>query len=283
MQNDVESMLTSDELFFLMGPCVIESDGIMKKAAEELATLRESYSIPIVFKSSFDKANRTSVESYRGPGLEDGLRTLETIGEEFEFPLITDIHEPHQADPVSDVVDVLQIPAFLCRQTDLITAAGETGLPVNIKKGQFLDPKSMTHSIKKVRHPENSNEHHLATERGSVFGYNRWVVDMRNLVTMREENVSVVYDATHSIQLPGARGGSSGGQREFIAPQARSAVATGIDGVFMETHPDPDEALCDGPNMLPLEKAEVVVESLLEIHEVTGEFRDQQVIEDDAS
>lgn len=283
MSDDVESMLNSDDLFFLMGPCVIESEGIMEKAAEELASLRESFDIPVVFKSSFDKANRTSVDSYRGPGIEEGLKTLEAIGEAYDFPLITDIHEPRQADPVADVVDVLQIPAFLCRQTDLLVAAGETGLPVNVKKGQFLDPESMTHSMKKVRHPDTSNRNHLATERGSVFGYNRWVVDMRNLVTMREDDVSIVYDATHSVQLPGARGGSSGGQREFIAPQARSAVAAGIDGVFMETHPDPEEALCDGPNMLPLEKAEQVVESLLSIHEVTGKYRRKRIIEEEDS
>ncbi|MFB6347607.1 MAG: 3-deoxy-8-phosphooctulonate synthase [bacterium] len=282
MSVDVESMLQSDDLFFIMGPCVIESDPIMKKAADELASLREEFSLPVIFKSSFDKANRTSLDSFRGPGLQQGLKTLEMIGDEYDFPLITDIHEPHQAEPVSEVVDVLQIPAFLCRQTDLIVEAGETGCPVNIKKGQFLDPESMTHSLDKVRNPENSNDYHLATERGSVFGYNRWVVDMRNLVTMREANTSIVYDATHSVQLPGARGGASGGQREFIAPQARAAVAVGIDGVFMETHPDPDEALCDGPNMLPLDQAETVVESLLAIHDLTGQNRQNQLIQDDS-
>lgn len=277
----IETMLESDELFFLLGPCVIESEDVMNQAADRLAELRDRMGIPIVFKSSFDKANRTSVDSFRGPGLVEGLKILENIGEEYDFPLITDVHEPSQAEPVGEVVDILQIPAFLCRQTDLIVAAGETGQPVNIKKGQFLDPNSMHHSLEKVRHPEESNSHHLATERGSVFGYNRWVVDMRNLVTMREDNVLIVYDATHSIQLPGAQGDTSGGQREFIAPQARAAVAVGLDGIFMETHPHPEEALCDGPNMIPLDKLEDVLQSLLDLHEVAGDFRHQRMIEGD--
>lgn len=283
MFRDVQTMLESDELFFILGPCVIESDSVMKKTAEELAKIREELDVPIIFKSSFDKANRTSVDSYRGPGLVEGLKILEEVGSTFDFPLITDVHEPSQAKPAGEVVDVLQIPAFLCRQTDLIVAAGETGCPVNIKKGQFLDPESMKHSLKKARHPEEAHEYQLATERGAVFGYNRWVVDMRNLVTMRQEKTSIVYDATHSIQLPGAQGKSSGGQREFIAPQARAAVAVGLDGIFMESHPAPDDALCDGPNMIPLDRLREVLRSLLDLHEVAGKYRHERMIEGDSS
>lgn len=270
-----------DSLFLIAGPCVIEDESIMRKAAEELAELRDEFGVPILYKSSFDKANRTSIDSYRGPGMEEGLRILESIGEEFDFPLLTDIHEPHQADPVAEVVDVLQIPSFLCRQTDLVVAAGETGKPVNVKKGQFLDPESMSSLVDKVR--STGNDDTLVTERGTVFGYNRWVVDMRNLVTMRDADSLVVYDATHSVQLPGAKGDSSGGQRQHIAPQARAAVAVGIDGLFMETHPNPDDALCDGPNMLPIDKAKPLVEDLLAIHGSTGDYRNQMLIEADDS
>ena len=272
----LKEILNGDDLFFLAGPCVIEDEQTMRRSAEQLSETRDELGVPIIYKSSFDKANRTSIDSYRGPGLEEGLRVLEMIGEEYDFPLITDIHEPDQAAPAAEVVDVLQIPSFLCRQTDLVVAAGETGKPVNIKKGQFLDPHSMSSLVEKVR--STGNEQTLVTERGTVFGYNRWVVDMRNLVEMRESDSRVVYDATHSIQLPAARGDSSGGQRQHIAPQARAAVAVGIDGVFMETHPDPSDALCDGPNMLPIEQFKPLVRDLVEIHHISGPYRDKMLI-----
>lgn len=270
-------LFEDDELFFLLGPCVIEKRDLMMRTAERLAELRDDLNLTVVFKSSFDKANRTSIDSYRGPGLEAGLKLLEEIGETHDFPLITDIHEPRQAEPVAEVVDVLQIPAFLCRQTDLVTAAGRTGRPVNIKKGQFLDPGSMTSLVEKVHRTGNHNT--MVTERGTFFGYGRWVVDMRNLVKMRAADSAVVYDATHSVQLPGARGDASGGQRQFIAPQARAAVAVGIDGIFMETHPNPDAAQCDGPNMIPLDRLEPLLRSLRAIHDETGDYRDRLLIE----
>lgn len=271
-------LFEDDELFFLLGPCVIEKRDLMMRTAERLAELRDELDLTVIFKSSFDKANRTSIDSYRGPGLEAGLKLLEEIGETHDFPLITDIHEPRQAEPVAEVVDVLQIPAFLCRQTDLVTAAGRTGRPVNIKKGQFLDPGSMTSLVEKVH--RTGNENTMVTERGTFFGYGRWVVDMRNLVKMRAADSAVVYDATHSVQLPGARGDASGGQRQFIAPQARAAVAVGIDGVFMETHPNPDSALCDGPNMIPLDRLEPLLRSLRALHDEAADYRDRLLIEE---
>lgn len=273
----MNQLLDREDLFFLLGPCVIEERDLMMRTARQLAELREDMQVPVVFKSSFDKANRTSIDSYRGPGLEDGLKLLEEIGDTFDFPLTTDIHEPSQAEPVAEVVDVLQIPAFLCRQTDLVTAAARTDRIVNVKKGQFLDPGSMTSIVEKAH--RTGNEKTMVTERGTFFGYQRWVVDMRNLVKMRDADSAVVYDATHSVQLPGARGDASGGQREFIAPQARAAVAVGIDGVFMETHPDPDAALCDGPNMIPLDRVRPLLESLRAIHAETGDYRDQLLVE----
>jgi 2-dehydro-3-deoxyphosphooctonate aldolase (KDO 8-P synthase) len=274
--NELE--ITPDELFFLLGPCVIEDEAVMESAAETLAELREKLDVPIVFKSSFDKANRTSLDSYRGPGLDEGLRILDDIRERYDFPIITDIHQPKQAEPASDVADILQIPAFLCRQTDLLVAVAESDTPVNIKKGQFLDPENMIHSVTKVR--RSGEDRIMVTERGTVFGYNKWVVDMRNLVTMRNTDAMVVYDATHSVQLPGAQEKSSGGQREHIAPQARAATAVGINGIFMETHPHPEDALCDGPNMIPLDKLEPVLQSLIDLHDVAGQYRHEQIIDE---
>jgi 2-dehydro-3-deoxyphosphooctonate aldolase (KDO 8-P synthase) len=249
------------------------------ETAEVLARLRDRESLELIFKSSFDKANRTSIDSYRGPGMESGLRLLEEVGEQFDLPLVTDIHRPDQAEPVAEVVDLLQIPAFLSRQTDLLVAAAETGSPVNVKKGQFLAPEDMDTILEKAR--RQGNEDLMVTERGTVFGYHNWVVDMTGLITMRESGAAVVYDATHSIQLPAGEGTSSGGEREFIAPQARAAVGVGVDAVFMETHPNPDEALSDGPNMLPLDRFERVVRQLVEVHRVTGKRREERVITDE--
>ena len=268
-----------ERLAFIAGPCAIESRDVLMRTAEVLARFRDRESLNLIFKSSYDKANRTSIDSYRGPGMEEGLRLLEEAGETFDLPLITDVHEPDQAAPVSEVVDVLQIPAFLSRQTDLLVAAAKTGIPVNVKKGQFLAPEDMRTILEKAR--RQGNEDLMVTERGTVFGYHNWVVDMTGLVTMRQSGAAVVYDATHSIQLPGGEGTSSGGEREFIAPQARAAVGVGVDAVFMETHPDPDEALCDGPNMLPLDRFEQVVRQLVEIHRVTGKHRNERMITDE--
>ncbi len=268
-----------EPLAFLAGPCAIESRAVLMETAEVLAEFRARESIELIFKSSFDKANRTSIDSYRGPGMEEGLRLLEEVGEQFDLPLVTDIHRPDQAEPAAEVVDLLQIPAFLSRQTDLLVAAAKTGKPVNVKKGQFLAPEDMDTILEKAR--RQGNEDLLVTERGTVFGYHNWVVDMTGLVTMRESGAAVVYDATHSIQLPAGEGTSSGGEREFIAPQARAAVGVGIDAVFMETHPNPDEALCDGPNMLPLDRFERVVRQLVEVHRVTGKHREERVIDDE--
>lgn len=273
-----DTLIGGEELAFLAGPCAIESRDLVLETAEVLAEFQEETGLPFVFKSSFDKANRTSIDSYRGPGMEAGLEVLEEVQEQFGLPLVTDIHEPHQAEPVAEIVDVLQIPAFLSRQTDLLVAAARTGLPVNLKKGQFLAPEDIDVILEKARRQNNHDL--MVTERGTVFGYNNWVVDMTGLVTMRESGAGVVYDATHSIQLPSSEGTSSGGEREFIAPQARAAVAAGIDAVFMETHPRPDEALCDGPNMLPLDRFETVVNQLVEVHDVTGRYRRERVIPD---
>ena len=266
-ENIVSKYLQSEELFFFLGPCVIENESIMMEAGEQIAQLRDKLGLNVVFKSSFDKANRTSLDSYRGPGLDEGLKLLQQVGQQFDLPLITDIHLPDQAAPAADAVDALQVPAFLSRQTDLLVAAAETGLPVNVKKGQFLDPGSARHTMEKVLQTSPLARHAI-TERGNFFGYNRWVVDMRNLVDMRADDVAVIYDATHSIQTPAGKGGESGGDRRFIFPLARAAVATGVDGLFMETHPRLEEALCDAENMLPLNDAEKVITKLLEINEV---------------
>ena len=231
----------------------------MKKAASEAGF---SY----VFKASFDKANRTSLDSYRGPGLEKGLEMLAEIKQRLGVPVTSDIHEPWQAEPASEVLDLLQIPAFLCRQTDLILAAARTGLPVNIKKGQFLSPWDMRYALEKAQ--KGGAKLVLLTERGTTFGYHNLVVDMRSLQIMRSFGAPVIFDATHSVQLPGGAGGASGGQREFVSPLARAAVAAGVDGIFMEVHPRPEEALCDGPNSLPLEEARKLLLVLKDIFQV---------------
>ncbi len=253
-------------LVLIGGPCVIESEEIIRETVAGLKEITTRLGIPYVFKASFDKANRTSISSYRGPGLVRGLDLLARIKEEFDVPVISDIHEPSQAAEAAKVLDIIQIPAFLCRQTDLLVAAAHTGKPLSIKKGQFLSPWDMENVVTKVR--DSGNDQIMLTERGIMYGYNNLVVDMRALPVMRSLGCPVIYDATHSVQLPGGAGGSSGGQREFIPPLTRAAVAAGIDGLFMEIHPDPDKALCDGPNSMPLNEVEELLRKLIQIHEV---------------
>ena len=252
--------------FVLAGPCVIENREITLATATALAAVADRLGLPLVFKSSFDKANRTSATSFRGPGMEEGLSILAEVKRETGLPVVTDIHHPEQAASVAEVADVLQIPAFLCRQTDLLVAAAATGRVVNIKKGQFLAPWDMKNAVDKVHSSGNDNV--WLTERGSTFGYNNLVVDMRSILEMKKFDVPVVFDATHSVQIPGGLGGASGGQREYVPALASAAVAAGADGVFMETHPDPDKALCDGPNSLPLDRAEGLLTRLKNIWEL---------------
>jgi 2-dehydro-3-deoxyphosphooctonate aldolase (KDO 8-P synthase) len=252
--------------FILAGPCAIESREIALETADVLAGLASKLDIPIVYKSSFDKANRTSVTSFRGPGLEKGLNILAEVKRTTGLPVVTDIHHPEQAAPVAEVADVLQIPAFLCRQTDLLVAAAETGRVVNVKKGQFLAPWDMRNVVDKIR--SVGNDKVWLTERGSTYGYNNLVVDMRSIPQMKAFGVPVVMDATHSVQLPGGLGGASGGQREYVSVLASAAVAAGADGVFMEVHPAPDKALCDGPNSLPLAEVESLLKRLLALWEI---------------
>lgn len=253
-------------LFFIAGPCVLEGLEQARKAAADLAALQEELDVCLIFKSSFDKANRTSIGSYRGPGLETGLRWLEQIKRETGLPVLTDIHSPDQARPAAEVADVLQIPAFLSRQTDLLVAAAETGALINVKKGQFLAPWDMEGVVGKIR--QAKNERVWLTERGAAFGYNNLVVDFRSIQIMQSLGAPVVFDATHSVQLPGGRGDRSGGQREFVPLLARAAVAAGCDGVFMEVHSDPEQALCDGPNMWPLSRTRDLFKTLLAVRRV---------------
>lgn len=255
-----------DRLFLIAGPCVIESEEIVFEAARFLRDMCARLEIPFIFKSSYDKANRTSVRSYRGPGLEKGLDVLARVREELRVPILTDIHREADVEAVARVADILQIPAFLARQTDLVTAAGRTGKPINLKKAQFLSPADMGQVIAKVR--ETGNDRILLTERGAQFGYNNLVVDMRSIPIMADFGCPVVFDATHSVQLPGGLGTSSGGERRFVPALARAAVAAGAHGIFIETHPDPDKALCDGPNSLRLEQTAKLLESLLRIYEI---------------
>lgn len=243
-----------DKLTILAGPCAIESQEILNKTAEKLKEITTKLDINFVFKSSFDKANRSSINSFRGPGLEKGLEMLEKVKKEFDIPIVTDIHTPDQAAATAEVADILQIPAFLCRQTDLLVAAAKTGKIVNIKKGQFLAPEQMGPLIKKVEDSGNSNI--LVTDRGTSFGYNNLVVDFRGIPIMQSFGYPVVFDATHSVQLPGANGCSSGGDRRFVPVLAKAAMAAGANALFFEIHPNPDIAKCDGPNMIALDKAE---------------------------
>lgn len=249
--------------FLIAGPCVIESEQLVIETAGRIAEIAKALKMPYVFKSSFDKANRTSITSFRGPGIERGLDVLRKVQQQIGVPVLTDVHTEAQATEVGRVVDVLQIPAFLCRQTDLLVAAANTGKVVNVKKGQFLSPLEMAHAVKKVE--ECGNRRIVLTERGSSFGYNNLVVDMRAFPILRSFGYPVVFDATHSVQLPGGGGTQSSGQREFVEPLACAAAGAGVDGFFMEVHPDPDHALSDGPNMVPLHQLKSLLERVIRI------------------
>lgn len=247
---------------FIAGPCVIESAECLDEVAKELVRLNEKYKVDIIFKSSFDKANRTSISSYRGPGMEKGLQMLADIKAKYGLKLLTDIHESYQSAPVAEVVDVLQIPAFLCRQTDLLVSAAKTGKIVNVKMAQFLSGEDMKYPVQKVK--ESGNEKVWLTERGNIYGYNNLVVDFRNIPDMKKIVPTVIMDCTHSVQRPGAAGGKTGGNREFVPSMALAAKAFGATGYFFEVHPNPDEAKSDGPNMLFLKDLEKVIISLLD-------------------
>jgi len=272
-----------DRPFFLIaGPCVVESEQLQLDVAGRLKEITSALGVPFIFKSSFDKANRSSGTSFRGPGLDKGLEILAKVKRELDVPVLTDVHDAEQIGTVSAVVDVLQTPAFLCRQTDFIRAVAQSGKPVNIKKGQFLAPHDMKNVIDKARAaakekglPEDS---FMACERGASFGYNNLVSDMRSLAIMRETGAPVVFDATHSVQLPGGQGTSSGGQREFVPVLARAAIAVGVAGVFMETHPDPAKALSDGPNAVPLRHMRALLEQLVALDRVV---KTQPLLEND--
>lgn len=269
-----------DRAFFLIaGPCVIESEQFALDTAGQLKEITHKLNIPFIYKSSFDKANRTSLKSFRGPGLEQGLKILESVKKSIHVPILTDVHEDTPLEEIANVVDVLQTPAFLCRQTNFIQRVAQLGLPVNIKKGQFLSPWEMKHVVDKAH--ETGNKHILVCERGTSFGYNNLVSDMRSLAVMRETHCPVVFDATHSVQLPGGAGGMSSGQRQFVPVLARAAIAAGISGLFIETHPNPDQAPSDGPNMWPLHKMNDLLSILKELDEVvkqTNRFASDIVI-----
>jgi len=259
-----------DQPFFLIaGPCVVESEDLQLRTAERLKGITDRLGVHFIFKSSFDKANRSSDKSYRGPGMDEGLRVLEKVKRELDLPVLTDVHDIPQIAPVAEVVDVLQTPAFLARQTDFIHAVAASGKPVNIKKAQFMAPHDMVNVVDKARSAARAAgvnaETIMVCERGASFGYNNLVSDMRSLAIMRETGCPVVFDATHSVQLPGGQGTSSGGQREFVPVLARAAVATGISGIFMETHPDPANAKSDGPNAWPLDRMENLLTTLVDI------------------
>ena len=247
----------NNPLLIIAGPCVIESEEIVFYTAEKLRETCRTIGLPLLFKSSYDKANRTSLSSFRGPGFEKGLRILSDVRSKFDIPIISDIHSVEEVNPASEVLDALQIPAFLCRQTDIILYASQTGKPVNVKKGQFLAPWDIKNIIEKFTSTGNQNI--FVTERGSSFGYNNLVVDFRGLPIMQSFGFPVIFDITHSLQLPGGQGSCSGGQREFALPLAKAAVAVGVDGLFMEVHPEPDRALCDGPNMIKLDEVDKIL------------------------
>jgi 2-dehydro-3-deoxyphosphooctonate aldolase (KDO 8-P synthase) len=250
-------------LVLIAGPCAIEEEALTLRIASFLKELTGELGIGLVFKASYDKANRTSVTSFRGPGMAEGLRILARVKAEFDLPVISDIHDLSQVEAAAEVLDILQIPAFLSRQTDLLVAAGNTGRVVNVKKGQFLAPWDMRNAVTKIE--STGNRQILLTERGASFGYNNLVVDMRSLVVMRETGCPVVFDATHSVQLPGGAGTASAGQRQYVGALSRAAIATGIDGLFWEVHEDPEKALCDGPNSLPLQDLRGMLEEILAI------------------
>ena len=256
-------------LLVIAGPCVVEDESTTVTVARELHGIQKRLNIPLVFKASYDKANRTSIRSYRGPGLEAGLALLKFIRDRFELPVLSDVHQVSEIEKAVQVLDVIQIPAFLCRQTDLLTAAGRTGLPVNVKKGQFLSPWDMRFVVEKIT--ETGNDQILLTERGTTFGYNNLVVDMRSFPILSSFGYPVIFDATHSVQLPGEGQGVSGGERKFVPYLAKAAVAAGVQGVFLEVHPDPGKALCDGANSWPLDQLEPLLRNLMSIHEVVRE------------
>ncbi|SNZ07968.1 2-dehydro-3-deoxyphosphooctonate aldolase (KDO 8-P synthase) [Persephonella hydrogeniphila] len=254
-----------DKFTVIAGPCVIENEDVCFEVADTLVKLQEKYTdIRFIFKSSYDKANRSSVHSFRGKGIEYGLKVLEKVKKNFGLPVLTDIHESDQAEPVAEVVDIIQIPAFLCRQTDLLLSAARTGKEINVKKGQFLAPWDTKNIVEKLQF--GGAKKFYLTERGVSFGYNNLVVDFRSLPIMRQY-APVIFDATHSVQLPGGKGSSSGGQREFVYPLAKAAISVGVDGLFFETHPDPDRALSDGPNQIPLSEFPSIIENLLSLRE----------------
>jgi len=255
-------------LVLIAGPCVIESESLALRVAGAIKKLSSRLSIPFIFKSSYDKANRTSINSFRGPGLEEGLRILRKVKEEIGVPVLSDVHSPEEAREAADVLDAIQIPAFLSRQTDLLKAAGRTGKPVNVKKGQFLAPWDIGRVVEKISSTGNRNI--LLTERGFSFGYNNLVADMRSLVVMRTFGYPVIFDASHSVQLPGGKGHSSGGEIQFIAPLARAASAVGIDGLFIEVHPSPERALSDGANSLRISDLPALLEQIKEISKVVS-------------
>ncbi len=255
----------SRDMLLIAGPCVAESEQLCLRIAEKLSAIREK-GLCVVFKASYDKANRTSRDSFRGPGQDRGLRILQKVKEETGLPLLTDVHYPHETKAAAQVVDIIQIPAFLCRQTDLLTAAGETGVYVNIKKGQFMAPHDMRFALQKV------GKKCLLTERGTFFGYNRLVVDFPSIVSMQSLGVPVIFDATHSVQTPGGGGGCSSGNRELAVPLARAALSMGANGLFFETHPDPDNALCDGPNSVELDRFLTEIPRLVQLHQMVNEW-----------
>ena len=257
--------------FLIAGPCVIENEKVVLDTATKLAAITRELGIPYIFKSSYDKANRSSITSFRGLGMKEGLAILKKVKEDIGVPVLTDIHNMHEVPLVAEIVDVLQIPAFLCRQTDLLVEAAKTGRVVNVKKGQFLSPWEMGNVVKKLE--ESGTKKILLTERGTTFGYNNLVVDMRSFPIMGEFGYPVVFDATHSVQLPGGGGTHSSGQRQYIAPLARSAAAAGCDGFFMEVHPTPETALSDGPNMVHLKDVKELLEQILRICHVAGKSR----------
>lgn len=262
-------------LFLIAGTCVIESEQMTLDVAGQLKEICDNLGISLIYKSSFDKANRTSTKTYRGPGVEAGLKVLEKVKQQYGLPVLTDVHEDTPLNEVASVVDVLQTPAFLCRQTNFIVNVASQGLPVNIKKGQFLAPWDMIHVAEKAK--STGNQQIMLCERGTSFGYNTLISDMRGLATMRQMDCPVVFDATHSVQQPGGQGGKSGGQRQFVPVLARAAVASGIAGIFMETHPEPEKALSDGPNSWPLDQMRALLETLMAIdHSV----KQQDFIED---
>jgi len=263
-------------LFFIAGPCVIESEDLILNTASKLKAVSDELGVPIIFKSSFDKANRSSIDSYRGPGIEEGLRILQRVKDELNMPVLTDVHEDTPLDEVASVVDVMQTPAFLSRQTNFIVNVCAQGIPVNIKKGQFLAPLDMLQVANKAK--STGNQQIMVCERGASFGYNNLVSDMRSLSLMRQTGCPVVYDATHSVQMPGGLGSTSGGQREMVPVLARAAAAAGVAGIFMECHPDPAKAMSDGPNSWPLPKVSALIKQLMEID---GVVKSQPRLEDE--